>query len=309
MAHVVVVGSINMDLVVRTHHMPVPGETVLGSDLEMVSGGKGGNQVVAAARLAAPGTRVSFVGCVGDDAFSERLRAGLLADGINCDNLLTLPGVASGTALIVLDENGQNCIVVSPGANHRLTPDHVRTAWARLGKVDALIMPFEIPFDTIATAAALAAADGVPVIFNPAPAPREPLPAVFMKHLDVIIPNESETRALTQVDVSTQPNQAEAAAKNLVALGPRRAIVTLGAAGALAYENGTATMIPSHKVQVVDTVAAGDCFVGAVAVRLVEGATLAEAARFGNAASAISVTRPGAQPSLPKRDEVLTKLG
>jgi ribokinase len=300
MPHIVVVGSLNMDLVVEVPLIPLPGETVLGKNFATFPGGKGANQAVAAARL---GAQVSLIGRVGTDAFGDQLLASARADGIDVSQVGRDASAATGVAMIVVDEQGQNSIAVASGANFRLTADHVRQAWAKLGKVDLLVMPLETPLDTIQTAVDLARQSGARVLLNPAPA--QQLPASILTGVDVLVPNEPETAQLTGMPVDT-PQESREAARQLMNLGVGSVVLTLGGRGALVLDGHTAdfTLVPAREVAVVDTTAAGDAFVAGLAVALGEGKSLVEAAQFANAVGALAVTRQGAQPGMPTREEV-----
>lgn len=287
---IVVVGSINMDLVTRAPRHPVPGETILGSDFRTVPGGKGANQAVAAARL---GGTVRMVGRVGEDAFGDALLASLEKDGVDTRTILRTAGVSSGVAAITVSEQGQNNIVVVPGSNFQLTPADIRAAESVFEGAAVVLLQLEIPLDTVAEAARLAARHGAKVVLNPAPAAT--LPERLLRQVDALIPNESELALLTGL------REVPAAAASLRALGIQRLIVTLGADGVLVMDEDGARRILPHAVSVVDTTAAGDAFVGAFAIALTEGKAPLEAAAFGNAAGALAVTKMGAQPSLPAR--------
>jgi ribokinase len=302
-AHVTVVGSLNMDLVIRAPRIPRPGETLIGSAFRTVPGGKGANQALAAARL---GADVSLVGRVGRDAFGEALLENLAADEIDRAFVTQDLHSATGVALIVVDDTGQNSIVVASGANMRLSPRDVEAAESAIAAADVVLTQLESPLDTVSRAAQIAYAHGVPVVLNPAPA--HPLPASLLSLVDVLIPNESETALLTGMPVEDQA-QAAAAAVALRGLGVGTVILTLGKRGALLEEAAGATHVPTFEVTPVDTTAAGDAFVGGFAVALAEGRTHVEAVRWGNAAGALATTRTGAQPSLPTRPAVEELLG
>jgi ribokinase len=300
-ARVALVGSLNMDLVVRSPRIPQPGETILGSGFRAVPGGKGANQAVAAARL---GARVSMVGRVGQDAFAGPLLENLAADRIDYTFVVRDGEAATGVALIVVDDTGQNSIVVASGANMRLSPSDVDAAQAPIRDAHVLLLQLESPLDTVTHAAHIARAHRVTVILNPAPA--RPLPPDLLPLVDVLIPNETETALLTGMPVDDLTG-ARAAAALLRKAGVGTVILTLGERGALlAGERGEETF-PAFDVEPVDTTAAGDAFVAGFAVALAEGNTLAEAVRWGNAAGALATTRLGAQPSLPTR-RALEKL-
>lgn len=297
-AHVVVVGSLNMDLVVRAPRIPAPGETLLGGEFHTVPGGKGANQAVAAARL---GARVSMVGRLGADDFATQLLANLEADGIDHSAVIQDASTTTGVALIVVADDGQNSIVVASGANMQVTPDDVDAAAETIAAADVLLLQLEIPLDAVQRAAEIAHEHGVPVVLNPAPA--RDLPADLLSRVDVLIPNESETALLTGLPVDTGA-ELEAAARALLDRGISTAILTLGARGAMLATGSSVELIPTFEVQPVDTTAAGDAFVAGFSVALAEGKPVAEAVRWGNAAGALAVTRMGAQTSLPRRAEL-----
>ncbi|MDX1613773.1 MAG: ribokinase [Candidatus Promineifilaceae bacterium] len=296
---VTVVGSINIDLVTRTSRLPEPGETVIGGDLRTVPGGKGANQAVAAARL---GASVAMVGRVGDDVFAQQLRDNLAAAGVDLTHVSTDGNAASGAALIAVDDQGQNSIVVAPGANAQLTVSDVEAARESIAAADVLLLQLEIPLPTVQRAAELAHTAGTTVILNPAPA--QSLPEPLLSLVDVLIPNESETAVLTDLPAQ-ELDELRAAAAALQAGGVATVILTLGQRGALLVDPADERLFPAFTVQrVVDTTAAGDAFVGGLAVALAEGLTLPQALPWGTAAGALAVTRPGAQPSLPQREEI-----
>ena len=297
-AHVVVVGSLNMDLVVRAPRIPAPGETLLGGEFHTVPGGKGANQAVAAARL---GARVSMVGRLGADDFATQLLANLEADGIDHSAVIQDASTTTGVALIVVADDGQNSIVVASGANMQVTPGDVDAAAETIAAADVLLLQLEVPLDAVQRAAEIAHEHGVPVVLNPAPA--RDLPAGLLARVDVLIPNESETALLTGLPVDSE-TELEAAARALLDRGISTAILTLGARGAMLATGSEVEIIPTFKVQPVDTTAAGDAFVAGFSVALAEGKPVAEAVRWGNAAGALAATRLGAQTSLPRRAEL-----
>ena len=297
-AHITVVGSLNMDLVVRAPRIPQPGETIIGGDFHTVPGGKGANQAVAAARL---GAQVSMVGRVGRGAFAGPLLKNLAAAGVEHAFVTQDSEAATGVALIVVDDAGQNSIVVASGANARLSPTDVDAAGAAIAAADALLLQLESPLETVTRAAELARAHGATVIVNPAPA--RSLPAALLSLVDVLIPNESEAALLTGLPIG-DPAEAEAAATALRKLGVGTVILTLGERGALLAREDGAEHFPAFEVTPVDTTAAGDAFVGGFAVALAGGQPLAEAVRWGNAAGALATTKLGAQPSLPSRQDL-----
>lgn len=297
-AKVVVIGSLNMDLVTRAPRLPRGGETLIGRSFSTVSGGKGANQAVAAARL---GAQVSMVGCVGSDAYGEQLRGALLAEQIDCQAVSTVDG-ASGVALIVVDDNSQNAIVIVAGANGALTPQVIDRFDAVLQAADVIICQLEVPDATVGHALKRGRELGKVVILNPAPA-SQPLPADWYAAIDYLIPNESEASALSGLPVDSL-DTAETAAARLIAMGASKVIITLGAQGSL-FANGKGfEHFPAPNVKAVDTTAAGDTFVGGFSAALAAGKTEAEAIRFGQVAAALSVTRAGAQPSIPTLSDV-----
>lgn len=298
---VVVFGSINMDLVVRTPRLPTPGETLTGHTFFTAPGGKGANQAVACARLGAP-TRM--VGRVGDDLFGEQLRASLRSFGVQDDGVLTTPG-PSGVALIAVDDTAENTIVIVPGANGAVSIADIPRLEAVLDGARILLVQLEVPIETVVAAARAAHTRGVTVILDPAPA--LPLPDELYALADIITPNEHEAATLTGIAVRDDQG-AIAAARALIARGARRVAIKLGARGALTADAEGEQFWSPFTVTPVDTVAAGDAFNGGLAVALSEGRSFNEAIRWGLAAGALSVTRHGAQPSMPERNEVLTLL-
>ncbi|ABQ91641.1 ribokinase [Roseiflexus sp. RS-1] len=298
---VVVFGSINMDLVVRTPRLPTPGETLTGHTFFTAPGGKGANQAVACARLGVP-TRM--VGRVGDDLFGEQLRASLRSFGVQDDGVLTTPG-PSGVALIAVDDTAENTIVIVPGANGAVSIADIPRLERALDGARALLLQLEVPIETVVAAARAAHTRGVTVILDPAPA--LPLPDELYALADIITPNEHEATTLTGIAVHDDQG-AIAAARALIARGARRVALKLGACGALTADAEGEQFWSPFTVTPVDTVAAGDAFNGGLAVALSEGRSFDEAIRWGLAAGALSVTRHGAQPSMPERNEVLTLL-
>jgi ribokinase len=297
-AKVVVIGSLNMDLVTRAPRLPRGGETLIGESFATVSGGKGANQAVAAARL---GAQVSMVGCVGSDAYGEQLRGALLAEQIDCQAVSTVDD-SSGVALIVVDDNSQNAIVIVAGANGALTPEVIDRFDAVLQAADVIICQLEVPDATVGHALKRGRELGKTVILNPAPASR-PLPADWYAAIDYLIPNESEASALSGLPVDSL-STAETAATRLIAMGAGKVIITLGSQGSLFADGQRFEHFPAAKVKAVDTTAAGDTFVGGFAAALAAGKSEADAIRFGQVAAALSVTRAGAQPSIPTLSDV-----
>lgn len=298
-ANVVVVGSLNMDLIVRAPRLPIGGETLAGHGFSTAAGGKGANQAVAAARL---GARVAMVGCVGDDAYGSELRNGLLADGIDCSGVEVAVGVPTGIASILVDDAGQNAIVIVAGGNGEMSPERMERYEALLAKAEVVIAQLEVPAATVEATLARAHALGRTVILNPAPA-HGPLPAHWYGLVDYLIPNESEAALLTGLPVDS-PETALRAAQRLLEAGARRVLITLGRQGVL-YADATCHLhMPVAPVVAVDTTAAGDTFVGGFAAGLAEGMSLEAAVALGQQAAALAVTRPGAQPSIPHRHEL-----
>lgn len=302
MPNILVVGSLNMDLVVQMPAIPRPGETLLGGRFATFPGGKGANQAVAAARL---GSHVSMIGKVGGDAFGDQMLQIIKKEGIDARFIGVDTQSATGVALITVDAQGQNSIAVASGANFTLTVEEIRQAWDQIPEVDLLVMPLETPMETIQSAAQIAKARHALVILNPAPA--RDLDESLLRMIDVIVPNESETERLTGQTIKDQESARKAGAE-LLKRGAGNVVLTLGESGALLVEGvkrePVFEFIPAFPVSVIDTTAAGDAFVGALATGLGEGLSLAGAAHFANAVAALSVTRPGAQPSLPYRSEV-----
>jgi ribokinase len=291
-------------MVVKAGSLPAPGETVMGTTFLMNPGGKGANQAVAAARLAtAPGPAVVFVAQVGDDVFGRQALAQFQHEGLDVAHVTLDPTYPSGVALITVDDQGENAITVAPGANHQLRASRVRAVLETAPPDALLLIQLEIPLPTVEAAVEAAAARGVRVILNPAPA--QVLPDGVLRRLYLLTPNETEAEHLTGIRV-TEPDSAGRAAAALLERGVAHVALTLGARGVYLLSAGEATgqLIPAPRVAAVDTTAAGDCFNGALAVALSEGRPLAEAAAFACRAAAVSVTRLGAQASMPTRAEV-----
>lgn len=295
---ILVVGSSNTDMVIKTHHLPRPGETVLGGTFFMNPGGKGANQAVAIARL---GGQVSFICKTGSDIFGHQSQQLFEEEGIDTSYIFSDPRNPSGVALISVDDHAENCIVVASGANGNLTPSDLMKAEESVEKADLILMQLEIPMDTVEFVAETAWKKSKKVILNPAPA--QPLSSSLLQHLYMITPNETEAEIISGVKITDETSVLKAA-QVIADMGVQCVIITLGAKGAFVYCDSIGEMVPAFKVKPVDTTAAGDVFNGALTVALSEGCELAEAVRFACKASAISVTRVGAQSSAPYRTEV-----
>ena len=295
---IAVLGSINVDLVLRCAHLPQPGETLLAESSSEVSGGKGANQAVAAARL---GSRVTMIGRVGDDAYAERLLERLSCDELDTSLVQRTDECASGMAIVAVEQSGENSIIVLPGANNRITEADVELASEAISKCEALLVQLEIPTTAVAAALSTARRHGVRTILNPAPVTKR-LPEELL-NVDVVCPNQPEASALVGRTVHSRDDALDAAVQ-LTRMGPAAAIVTMGAEGAVYCDGQQSHWCESYAVEVVDTTAAGDAFAAALAVRLAEGANLPNAVQFACAAGALAVTIAGAQPSLSSRDRV-----
>ena len=292
-AKIVVIGSSNTDMTIKGDRLPKPGETVLGGEFRMGPGGKGANQAVAAKRL---GADVCFICKVGRDIFGDKAISGYQKEGIDCSRILR-SDKASGTALILVDGNAENCIAVAPGANADLTPEDVDSVADVIRSADYLILQLEIPVESVLRAAKIAHEAGVYVILNPAPACH--LPEELFGYISLITPNQTESALLSGVE-----DNLDAAVERLMQLGVKDVVVTLGSKGSLVISEGTRTLVPSLKVKAVDTTAAGDTFCGALCVALSEGCSLVDAAGFATKASALTVQKMGAQDSIPFRSDI-----
>jgi ribokinase len=297
-ATIAVVGSSNMDLVVKSNRIPVTGETILGGDFIMVPGGKGANQAVAAAKL---GAEVFFIAKLGDDIFGLQSLNNFKKEGVNTKYVVQTQEAPSGVALIMVDDEGNNVIVVAPGANHKLSPEDVKEAEPDIASSGALVAQLEVPIETIEFAAGLANKSNVPFILDPAPAQK--LSPELLNMVDVLTPNETEAQILTGIEVKDQQS-AKAAAKKLLECGVKNVILTMGASGYLSVGKEGKEFVAARKVTAADSTAAGDAFTGSLAVGLAKGQTLFEAALFANNVAAVSVTRMGAQPSMPTVEEI-----
>ncbi|TXE35091.1 ribokinase [Serratia marcescens] len=296
----VVLGSINADHILNIEQFPHPGETVIGKQYKVAFGGKGANQAVAAGRS---GAEIAFIACVGADDIGERIRRQLASDRIDTQPIEAIADSTTGVALIFVNAEGENVIGIDAGANAAVTPDYLARYQQKVIDADALLMQLESPLDTVIAAARLAKQHQTQVILNPAPA-RE-LPDELLAMIDIITPNETEAQRLTGIAVDNDDDAARAA-QALHDKGIATVIITLGSRGVWLSENGNGNgkRVPGFKVQAVDTIAAGDTFNGALVTALLEGKVMADAVRFAHAAAAIAVTRPGAQPSVPWREEI-----
>jgi ribokinase len=296
---VLVVGSANVDFTVAASRLPGVGETVSGGTLLVNHGGKGANQAVAARRL---GAEVRFVACVGDDASGRDIRAALQAEGVGIDGVMVTGDAATGTALIVVDQQGRNQIVVAPGANWRLSADHVRSRAEDFAWAQVVLCQLETPLDTLDVALGEARRRGLVTVLNPAPV-RDGISDDVWRRVDYLTPNEGEAARLSGVPVE-DVRSASAAARVLRERGVGTVIVTLGVQGSIACTAGGDVRAEAFPVDAVDTTAAGDSFNGALGTALAAGDALPDALRLASAAAALACTRRGAQPSLPTRAEV-----
>jgi len=288
-----------MDLVVKSPRIPAVGETILGEDFIMTPGGKGANQAVAAAKL---GAEVYFIAKLGEDVFAEQSLNNFKKEGVNTKYVIQTEEAPSGVALITVDDAGNNVIVVAPGANQLLSPGDVRKAESDISSSGVLVAQLEVPLETVEFAAQLANSFGVPFILDPAPAQK--LSPELLKMVDVLTPNETEARILTGIEVTSNRDSARTAAKKLLEYGVKSVILTMGAKGFLLANDDRMESVPAVKVNAVDATAAGDAFTGSLAVGLAQGWELFDAALFANQVAALSVTKMGAQSSMPAREEV-----
>lgn len=295
---VLVIGSVNMDLVVKVDRFPNPGETILSNNFQMFPGGKGANQAVCTSKL---GAKTSFIGKIGKDQFGEKLSASLEKNGVNLDNLIIDQSLNSGIAIITVDNSGQNEIIVVPGSNMNLTPEEISNKQKLFSETNVVLAQLEIPIETVLKAAEFSNESDTFFILNPAPARK--LSDKLLKCVDFLTPNETELELLSGMSIKNIENTGEAA-KSLLKKGVKNIIVTLGAKGALFVNKNKVELFPAYKVNAVDSTAAGDAFNGAFAFALSNGESISEAIVFANKIASISVTRMGAQSSMPGRDEV-----
>jgi ribokinase len=295
---IVVIGSSNTDMVIKTDHLPGPGETILGGTFFMNPGGKGANQAVAAARM---GGNISFICKTGMDVFGKQSVRLLQAEGIDTSLLISDPVLPSGVALITVDKNGENCIVVASGSNANLNSSDLQSNLKILTESSMVLMQLEIPLETVSYVAAFAFEKNIPVILNPAPACA--LPDILLRNISILTPNKTEAEMLTGIRIDDVAS-AKQAAQKIKDRGVKTVIITLGSKGALVFDKNVFTEIPALSVTAVDTTAAGDTFNGSLVVALSEGKNIIEATKYACKASAISVTRIGAQASIPFKWEV-----
>lgn len=300
-SRILVVGSANTDMVISAEHFPLPGETMMGHGFMTNHGGKGANQAVAAARLEG---NTAFIGKVGDDQFGHSTIEMMKGEGIDVSGLTVTSEQASGVALITTVPSGENSIIVDSGANGLLSPEDITNAEKLFEDAGIVLMQLETPIDTLTEAAAMAKKHGAYVVLNPAPAPKEPLPVELLKNVDLLIPNETEAAYISGVNIAGDEDL-PAAMNEIQKLGVKDVIITVGSRGVCARIDGEMVTVPAFKVKAIDTTAAGDTFCGALCVALSNGKPLVEAIRFGCKASSISVTRRGAQMSMPRLEEIV----
>ncbi len=305
---IIILGSLNQDLVVNLRRFPEPGQTVTGQSMQTFCGGKGANQAFAVGRL---GGRAIMIGQVGDDAAGQAQIQSLSSAGVNVDHLRRIPSQCTGTAVIAVDASGENRIIIVPGANGSFSPDAVEPCAGLIAGAAALLVQLEVPLETVARAIAIARAGGARIILDPAPAPTQALPDAILSGLDYLTPNLTELACLTGDSLSEDADEARivTSARKLCARGVRTVIAKLGSRGAIVVSAQAFEPVPAFRVSPVDTTAAGDCFNGAFATALVSGASELNACRFAAAAAAVSVTRAGAQAGMPSRDEVRSMMG
>lgn len=293
-----IIGSANVDMIMKVKHLPARGETVTDGEFMQTFGGKGANQAVAAARA---GGDARFVACLGSDAFTPAMVENFRRDGLNLEGVRFVDDRPSGSALVMIDEGGMNYLTVAPGSNAALAPGHISAEWERIASSGMILLQMEIPVETNREVLRRARDAGIPVMLNYAPA--HAIHADLLIGLDTLIVNENEAAALSGIEFSG-PGTAERILRSLAERGVRRVILTLGRAGSMTYADGVVSHVAAFPVKAIDTTAAGDTFCGALGVALLEGNPLPEAVRFATAAASLSVTRFGAQPSIPARIEI-----
>ncbi|MDP8099723.1 ribokinase [Pasteurella atlantica] len=300
--HLVVLGSINVDHVIYAERFPQAGETLFGKKYQLAYGGKGANQAVAAARL---GANVDFIGCIGNDAIGHEMKTAFEKDNINTQHIFEIPQETTGVAMIQVTDSGENSIVISAGANAHLTTEKLASCKDTLSQAEMLLMQLETPLETIINATQIAYQNGVKVVLNPAPA--RTLPDELLQHLFMITPNETEAELLTGIKV-TDEQSAQQAAQVFHKKGIEYVLITLGSKGVYCSHQNQGEIIKGFKVNAIDTTAAGDTFNGALLTALLEQESMTEAITFAHAAAALSVTKKGAQSSIPSREDVMKFL-
>ena len=299
---IVVIGSSNTDMVIKTEHIPVPGETILGGTFFMNAGGKGANQAVAVARL---GGNTTLISKIGNDVFGKQSLQLFDKEGINTRHLFYDEDLPSGVALITIDEKGENSIVVAPGANGNLYPQHLEQALDEIANATIILMQLEIPMETVEFVAKYAASKNVPVMLDPGPASK--LSKELLSHINIITPNQTEAEMLCGISVDNMES-AKKAAEAIHNMGVKHVVITMGALGVVVCSEGKIHTVATPKVKALDTTAAGDVFNGGLAVALSEGKSLTDSVNFGCLAAAVSVTRLGAQSSIPYRSEIFPNI-
>lgn len=300
MKKILVIGSTNIDFVVKVNEFPVAGETVMSQSFQKMPGGKGANQAYACGKL---GGDTAFISAIGDDGLGDLVMRNLKDAGVNVDCVKTVADTPTGMAQISINHDGNNCIIVIPGANRACGQEYMETVYDKIDACDILLVQLETPLEGVKKAIRRAKDAGKIVIFNPAPVPDEPLPDEIFQNLTYLTPNETELEKITGMPVHTW-EEACAAGKEMIRHGVKNVIVTLGEKGSAFINSETEALYEAMKVKAVDTTAAGDTFNAAIAVKLAEGEPIDKAIRFANISSGISVTRQGAQPSVPSREEV-----
>ena len=300
---IIVVGSLNMDIVLECDQIPDPGQTLMSKGTSYIPGGKGANQAVAAARA---GGDVTMIGRVGDDAFGYQLTDNLKQYGIDTDNIQFSNQKSSGMAVVMVDTQGQNSIVVSPGANNQLQPTDIDLAQTLIQSADILLVQLEVPTQTVEYAIGMAKDHGVTVLLDPAPAMRNILEKNLLD-VDYICPNQSEAELITGLPVKNHTDAMKAASQ-LIKLGAKTAIITMSSLGSVIHDGQQSSIIPAHPIEPIDSTAAGDAFAGAFAVHLIKCGCHVQATEFASAAGAISATRKGAQPSMPTCEEIYSLM-
>lgn len=295
---IIVIGSSNVDFIMKMPRLPKVGESVPNGKFMQTYGGKGANQAVGAAKA---GGEVWFINCVGDDNYAPLVVENLRQGGVHTDFVTSMPGYTSGAAIVLVGEEGQNYLSIDPGANYALTPEMLAPHKAFISDAAMMVLQYEVIPETLYASIQMARELGIPVIFNFAPAAE--MDVSYLDGLDYLVVNETEAEYICGFAVEDEAGVIKAS-QYLLGMGVKTVIITLGAKGAFVAGNGWSTVVPSFKVEAVDTTAAGDTFCGTLATALVEGKPLLEAVRFANAAAAVCVTRLGAQPSIPSREEI-----